>query len=283
MKSVIFKYDNITHQLERMLRLFHNWLKDQYITTKPVKITFTNDTLYVNGCIEDTVVFQESRKIIYSLNDIEDYRQPESYYSKSVSAEDNVLLTVLYDICRELAVFLIADKRQQSYDVVLQSHEDNQTVAFLQQKLMYQYYFLKYKPTSFTENTLAISYTRQVDKKLKKTLQLCTQYIKEQFNFPMPVDIKISTLEYDFAGQYSAPHSPFDKALIKVTTKDFQYLVESLGRYDAELNICRILLHEVIHYQIWVDSEWFIDVETEEEVVEELEEKHINQFIEQYM
>lgn len=283
MKSVIFEYDNITHQLETMLRLFHNWLKDQYITTKPVKITFTNDTLYANGCIEDTVVLKESRKIIYSLNDIEDYRQPESYYSKSVSAEDNVLLTVLYDICRELALFFIADKRQQSYGAVLKSHKDDQTVTFLQQKMMYQYYFLKYKPTPITENTIAVSYTRQVDKHLKKTLQLCTQYIKGQFNFPMPVDIKISAKEYDFAGQYSAPHSPFDKAIIKVTAKDYPYLVEQLGHYDAELNICRILLHEVLHYQLWIDSKWFINVEEEEKVVEELEDKHINLFIDEYM
>lgn len=280
MNPVIFKYDNITQQIETMLRSFHRWLKDYYITTKPVLVTCTNDTLYVNDCVEDTIVFEDSHKILYSLNDIEDYRLPESYYSKSITADDNVVLTVLYDICRELAIFYIADRRQQKYGEIVQSGSDEQTIAFLQQMMMYQYYFLNYKPT---ESTITISYTRQVDKSLKKTLKLCTQYIKEQFDFPMPVDIKISTTDYDFAGQFSAPHSPFDKALIKVTAKDFQYLLAELGRYDAELNICRILLHEVLHYQIWVESQWFIDVEAEEQQVEELEEKHINLFIDRYM
>ncbi|MDU9418916.1 hypothetical protein RCL10_10450 [Staphylococcus lloydii] len=280
MNPVIFKYDNITQQIETMLRSFHSWLKDYYITTKPVLVTFTNDTLYVNDCVEDTIVFEDSHKILYSLNDIEDYRHPESYYSKSITADDNVVLTVLYDICRELAIFYSADRRQQKYGEIVQSGSDEQTIAFLQQMMMYQYYFLNYKPT---ESAITISYTRQVDKSLKKTLKLCTQYIKEQFDFPMPVDIKISTTDYDFAGQFSAPHSPFDKALIKVTAKDFQYLLAELGRYDAELNICRILLHEVLHYQIWVESQWFIDVEAEEQQVEELEEKHINLFIDRYM
>lgn len=280
MNPIIFKYDNITQQLETMLRSYHSWLKDYYITTKPVLITFTNDTLYVNDCVEDTIVFEDSQKILYSLNDIEDYRQPESYYSKCITGDDNVLLTVLYDICRELAIFYIADQRQQHYSEIVESTSNEQKIAFLQQMMMYQYYFLKYKPI---DSTPTISYTRQVDKNLKKTLQLCLQYIKEQFDFPMPVDIKISTTEYDFAGQFSAPHSPFDKALIKVTAKDFQYLLAELGRYDAELNICRILLHEVIHYQIWVESTWFIDVEAEEKRVEELEDKHINLFIERYM
>lgn len=280
MDSVIFKYDNITQQLETMLRSYHSWLKDYYITTKPVLITFTKDTLYVNNYVEDTIVFENHHKLLYSLNDIEDYRQPESYYSKSITADDNVLLTVLYDICRELAIFYIADQRQQNYGEIAQSDSDEQTIAFLQQMMMYQYYFLNYKST---ESAITISYTRQVDKSLKKTLKLCTQYIKEQFDFPMPVDIKISTTDYDFAGQFSAPHSPFDKALIKVTAKDFQYLLAELGRYDAELNICRILLHEVLHYQIWVESQWFIDVEAEEQQVEELEEKHINLFIDRYM
>lgn len=280
MNPVIFKYDNITQQIETMLRSFHGWLKDYYITTQPVLVTFTNDTLYVNDCVEDTIVFEDSHKILYSLNDIEDYRLPESYYSKSITADDNVLLTVLYDICRELAIFYIADRRQQKYGEIVQSGSDEQTIAFLQQMMMYQYYFLNYKPT---ESAIMISYTRQVDKSLKKTLKLCTQYIKEQFDFPMPVDIKISTTDYDFAGQFSAPHSPFDKALIKVTAKDFQYLLAELGHYDAELNICRILLHEVLHYQIWVESQWFIDVEAEEQQVEELEEKHINLFIDRYM
>lgn len=280
MNPVIFKYDNITQQIETMLRSFHSWLKDYYITTKPVLVTFTKDTLYVNDCVEDTIVFEDSHKILYSLNDIEDYRLPESYYSKSITADDNVVLTVLYDICRELAIFYIADRRQQKYGEIVQSGSDEQTIAFLQQMMMYQYYFLNYKPT---ESAITISYTRQVDKSLKKTLKLCTQYIKEQFDFPMPVDIKISTTDYDFAGQFSAPHSPFDKALIKVTAKDFQYLLGELGRYDAELNICRILLHEVLHYQIWVESQWFIDVEAEEQQVEELEEKHINLFIDRYM
>ncbi|MBF7019725.1 hypothetical protein ISO99_07345 [Staphylococcus sp. 18_1_E_LY] len=280
MNPVIFKYDNITQQIETMLRSFHSWLKDYYITTKPVLVTFTKDTLYVNDCVEDTIVFEDSHKILYSLNDIEDYRLPESYYSKSITADDNVVLTVLYDICRELAIFYIADRRQQNYGEIVQFDRDEQTIAFLQQMMMYQYYFLNYKPT---ESAITISYTRQVDKSLKKTLKLCTQYIKEQFDFPMPVDIKISTTDYDFAGQFSAPHSPFDKALIKVTAKDFQYLLGELGRYDAELNICRILLHEVLHYQIWVESQWFIDVEAEEQQVEELEEKHINLFIDRYM
>lgn len=280
MNTVIFKYDNITQQLETMLRSYHRWLKDYYITTKTVLITFTNDTFYVNDCVEDTIVFEESHKILYSLNDIENYRQPENYYSKCISGDDNVLLTVLYDICRALAIFYIADQRQQNYSEIVQSESDEQTIVFLQQMMMYQYYFLKYKPT---ESTPTISYSRQIDKSLKKTLQLCLQYIKEQFACPMPVDIKISTTEYDFAGQFSAPHSPFDKALIKVTTKDFQYLLAELGRYDAELNICRILLHEIIHYQIWVESIWFIDVEAEEKRVEELEDKHINLFIERYM
>lgn len=280
MNPVIFKYDNITQQIETMLRSFHSWLKDYYITTKPVLVTCTNDTLYVNDCVEDTIVFEDSHKILYSLNDIEDYRLPENYYSKSITADDNVVLTVLYDICRELAIFYIADRRQQKYGEIVQSGSDEQTIAFLQQMMMYQYYFLNYKPT---ESAITISYTRQVDKSLKKTLKLCTQYIKEQFDFPMPVDIKISTTDYDFAGQFSAPHSPFDKALIKVTAKDFQYLLAELGRYDAELNICRILLHEVLHYQIWVESQWFIDVEAEEQQVEELEEKHINLFIDRYM
>lgn len=234
----------------------------------------------MNDCVEDTIVFEDSHKILYSLNDIEDYRLPESYYSKSITADDNLVLTVLYDICRELAIFYIADRRQQNYGEIVQSGSDEQTIAFLQQMMMYQYYFLNYKPT---ESAITISYTRQVDKSLKKTLKLCTQYIKEQFDFPMPVDIKISTTAYDFAGQFSAPHSPFDKALIKVTAKDFQYLLAELGRYDAELNICRILLHEVLHYQIWVESQWFIDVEAEEQQVEELEEKHINLFIDRYM
>lgn len=280
MNPVIFKYDNITQQIETMLRSFHSWLKDYYITTKPVLVTFTKDTLYVNDCVEDTIVFEDSHKILYSLNDIEDYRLPESYYSKSITADDNVVLTILYDICRELAIFYIAARRQQNYGEIVQSGSDEQTIAFLQQMMMYQYYFLNYQPT---ESTITISYTRQVDKSLKKTLKLCTQYIKEQFDFPMPVDIKISTTDYDFAGQFSAPHSPFDKALIKVTAKDFQYLLGELGRYDAELNICRILLHEVLHYQIWVESQWFIDVEAEEQRVEELEEKHINLFIDRYM
>lgn len=283
MNSVIFKFDGISSEIEKRLCTFHNWLKSKYITTQPITVIFTNEIFYVNNSKEDVFVLEEKRTIYYSLNDIEAYKYPVNYYSKSISAEENMLLTILYDVCRELAIFYIGDKQHVKYGEVLKLYQHGYEIKILQQMMLYQYYFLSYCEHTDATEQLKVSFTRDIEIELKDTLKKCIEYIKLHFNIITPLEIKISSTEFDFAGQFSEPSSPFDKSVIKVTTKDYHKRIKQLGSYDAQLNICRILLHEIIHYQFWVESKWIFDIEEEENEVSKLEDKHIDQFIDEFM
>ena len=98
--------------------------------------------------------------------------------------------------------------------------------------------------------------------------------------FPLKVNIHITHKELeDSYGYFQYPKSLFKYPRIVVSTHSYEQLKRNVT-FDSDLNILRILAHEIGHYQDYISDNIILD-EKMSEIADKYEDELIQKFIDQ--
>ncbi len=98
------------------------------------------------------------------------------------------------------------------------------------------------------------------------------------------------TLEYekvthkeleDSYGYFQYPKSLFKYPRIVVSTHSYVQLKKEMSLFDSDLNILRILAHEIGHYQDYISDNIILDEKMSEKIADKYEDELIQKFIDQ--
>ena len=114
--------------------------------------------------------------------------------------------------------------------------------------------FLKYN------NRVEINCAYGVDRDLRSSIYLFISWMKNHYQFPMPITVYIVNKRYIYAadgdrvvGTCYQPASFEDEAYIRIAVGDYSDLLKR-GRDNAIASILYTLAHEITHYYQWING-----------------------------
>ncbi|RIN96254.1 hypothetical protein BU005_00415, partial [Mammaliicoccus sciuri] len=85
----------------------------------------------------------------------------------------------------------------------------------------------------------------------------------------------------DSLGYFQYPESLFKYPRIVVSTHSYEQLKKEMSLFDSDLNILRILAHEIRHYQDYISDNIILDEKMSEKLADKYEDELIQEFIDQ--
>lgn len=132
---------------------------------------------------------------------------------------------------------------------------------------------------------LSVHYSHETDPMLKTFLSDFARWLRENYHFPVSVDVyvmsdaQICAMDGDMvSATFFGPYDREDQPYIRIAAGDFYGLSAAYGRFSALCSTAASLAHELTHYYQWL-NDLKLSVRTEEKQAEKYSEKIVYEYL----
>lgn len=101
---------------------------------------------------------------------------------------------------------------------------------------------------------------KNVNDDVKKSLKKFAKWLRKNYKFPIRLPIYVKATDYvktkdgDYVvGSFFEPNDYFTEPYIKISTGDYEDLLNEIGKDNALASFIYTLSHEITHYYQWIN------------------------------
>ncbi|WP_426361140.1 hypothetical protein [Mammaliicoccus sciuri] len=265
------------------IRNYIKWINRNNILNQNIKIIIHDAPISSYGYLSDCQVDFDNRHIYYSLYNIEEYLVAKKNNNIIVNRLEYALSEILYDLNYHIAQFYTLEYEKVTHKELI-DHFDRfeYNIRKYSYYLTYKYLFCHNNSSTLYKDGLTLKFDSEISAHLKKAFVQFRNFIKKELEFPLKVNIHITHKELeDSYGYFQYPKFLFKYPRIVVSTHSYEQLKKEMSLFDSDLNILRILAHEIGHYQDYISDNIILDEKMSEKIADKYEDELIQKFIDQ--
>ncbi|MBO3063408.1 MULTISPECIES: hypothetical protein [Mammaliicoccus] len=280
-KIIIVNQSNYVN-LVKSITSYIEWINsNKKLLDQNIKIIIHDSPVYSYGQLSDCQIDFDNRNIYYSLYNIEEYLVTKKRNNIIVNDLEYALSEIIFDLNYHIAHFYILSFEHITYKDLISHfdcYEDN--IMRISNYLTFKYLFNHNKCSISYKDGLTMKFDSGINNHLKHAFLQFRDFIKKELNFPLKVNIHITSSELEDAqGYFQHPTSLFTYPKIVVSTYRYAQLKKEMSLFDSDLNTLRILAHEIGHYQDYISNNISLDENTLEKIANKYEDKLTQKFI----